>query len=202
MNCRTCQAQGRVRKYKILYVLFDYQDHSQIIGAIEIPNNKLSNVTGEKVLNKMDSRITTLDELSDKRLAKHALEFLSQYNTSNSIILYQNFEIDETPVFKVSYKKHSNSKTKFLWIYGNEHEVYFDGEWSITANTKKMLFVAIAIIALSVIGIGGAYFFNKQPNPPLPTKESLVSANAFCTLVDLWMEGDQLVVVQPIMDHI
>ncbi|NEU75081.1 radical SAM protein [Hassallia byssoidea VB512170] len=26
--------------------------------------------------------------------------------------------------------------------------------------------------------------------------------SAFCTLVDLWMEGDRLVVVQPIMDHI
>ncbi|MCG6137091.1 MAG: hypothetical protein MET45_21070 [Nostoc sp. LLA-1] len=188
VNCETCQAEGRVKEYEMLHVLFEYQDHSQIIGAIEIPNNKLSNVTGEKVLNKRDYRITTVHELSDKKLAKHALEFLSQFDTSNALILYQNFEIDEIPVFKVSYKKHSNSKTKFLWIYGDEHEVYFDGEWSITPNTKKVGFVAIAVAAFSVIGIGGAYFFNKQPDPSyssLATEESLVLANAFCDNLQL-----------------
>ncbi|MBE9082863.1 hypothetical protein IQ278_12135 [Tolypothrix sp. LEGE 11397] len=185
VTCETCQARGKVKTYRMLHVRFEYRDHSQIIGAMEIPDTKIVKVTGKKILNKRDNRITTVHELSDKKLAKHALEFFSQCNTSNALILYQHFEIDEIPVFKVSYKKHSNSKTKFLWIYGNEHEIYSDGEWNISPNTKKVGFVATGVAAFSVIGIVGAYFFNRPPDSPQATEESLVSANAFCDNLQL-----------------
>jgi hypothetical protein len=178
VNCETCQAQGRVKTYEMLHVLFEYQERSQTIGAMEIPNNKLSKVTGNQVLNKREDRITTLAEISDKKLAKHALEFLSQFETSkNSIILYQHFEIDEIPVFKVSYKKHSNSKEKSLWMYGNEYEVYFEGTWNITPEIKKGVLVSLAVLSTTV-GIGGAYFFNRHTDFSPVTESSTTTINA------------------------
>jgi hypothetical protein len=179
-NCETCQAQGRVKTYEMLHVLFEYQELSQTIGAMEIPNNKLSKVTGTQILNKRGDRITTLAELSDKKLANHALEFLSQFDTSNSIICYQHFEIDEIPVFKVSYKKQSNSKEKSLWMYGNEYEVYFEGMIDITPEVKKRVLVALTYIALVsfIAGSVGAYFFKRHTDFSPVAESSTTTINA------------------------
>jgi hypothetical protein len=164
LKCETCDEQGKVREYKLLNVVFEYQKNSETIGALEIPDEKLQQVAGVKIFQKEEDTITALDGINDPRLTNHALEFLSQFTPSSSIMLYQELTITKIPVFKVVYKKHFAGKQKVLWIYGNEHQVYFEGQnknplprpLKIGAGFGK---IAIPLFLVGALGIGGSGFY-------------------------------------------
>jgi WD40 repeat protein len=137
LRCETCDEQGKVREYKLLNVVFEYQSNSETIGALEIPDEKLQQVAGVEIFQTEEDTITSLHGINDPRLTNHALEFLAQFNPSSSIMLYQELTITRIPVFKVAYKKHFAGKQKVLWIYGNEHQVYFEGQSSFSRKASK-----------------------------------------------------------------
>lgn len=164
LRCETCDEQGKVREYKLLNVVFEYQSNSETIGALEIPDEKLQQVAGVEIFQREEDTITSLNGINDPQLINHALEFLAQFTPSSSIMLYQELTITKIPVFKVAYKKHFAGKQKVLWIYGNEHEVYFEGQkknplprlLNIGAGFGKS---ALPLFLVGTLGIGGSGFY-------------------------------------------
>lgn len=155
LECVMCQAQGRLKKYKLLIVTFEAQTNSQSIGAVEIDEDELLKVTGSDVLNKFDDQIIELDELNDDRkLQNHALEFLETFSNPQSRILFQALNITKIPVFKVTYKKRFGGKEKHLWIYGNEREIYFEGQGKVLGRAREGQKVNIIQAILIMIGFG------------------------------------------------
>jgi hypothetical protein len=184
VDCDACERQGRVIRYDLLKVHFDFQSKSQIIGAIQVPEEKLSKVSGNGVLEKWDSEITDLSELEDRRLAEHTFEFLTDFNERDLALLYQELVIDKIPVFTVTYKKSLNGKLKTLWIYGTENEVYFEGQW----DAPKLGGFGVVLGGLSAVGLVGllaaTVMQNISDDSYSPSTESLSSAIALCNEVD------------------
>ncbi len=182
LRCETCDEQGKVREYKLLNVVFEYQSNSETIGAIEIPDEKLQQVAGVKIFQTEEDTITSLDGINDPRLTNHALEFLSQFTPSSSIMLYQELTITKIPVFKVAYKKHFAGKQKVLWIYGNEHQVYVDGQWEAPKNLKKVATAALALSAVGATGFGGFVMMNQRGTETTyyPPSDTIVEARSYC----------------------
>lgn len=182
LRCETCDEQGKVREYKLLNVVFEYQSNSETIGALEIPDEKLKQVAGIEIFQKEEDTITSLDGINDPRLTNHAREFLSQFTPSSSIMLYQELTITKIPVFKVAYKKHFAGKQKVLWIYGNQHQVYFDGQWEAPKNLKKVAMVALALSAAGVAGAGGFALLNQRGTETTydPPSDTMAEAASYC----------------------
>lgn len=182
LKCETCDEQGKVREYKLLNVVFEYQSNSETIGALEIPDEKLEQVAGVEIFQKEEDTITALDGIDDPRLINHALELLSQFTPSSSIMLYQELIITKIPVFKVTYKKHFAGKQKVLWIYGNEHEVYLDGQREAPKNLKKVATVALALSAVGATGFGGFVMLNQSGTETIydPSSDTIADASSYC----------------------
>lgn len=148
VSCPPCAGSGQLKYYQVLDVRYHLKEQIHWINPSDITNKKLSNVSGEMLVNerrpiiKGFSGVTT--EVSN---AVNELVTLSQNTDHNDErVLFQNLAIEMIGTEKVTIINADNSAND-LWIFGHEKAVEFVGSQPL----NKLRVLVVSLISLTAI---------------------------------------------------
>ncbi len=150
LDCSACKAAGRLISYKQLTVNFDFDAKEQILTEMNVPKRFIKKVTGNTLLSKRETTITSLPELADRPVADECLTMCEAMRREEGRIIFQEIDVTKIPATMVEYFYGEKRKRATLWIYGNESRIHLKGG-EIFLFKKAIILGLVTIALLSII---------------------------------------------------
>ncbi len=124
VRCTTCAGSGRVKTRNQVEVRFENVKQGRVLDVTPAPDDWLGTLTGPVILERDAPRIERCENLPDDvaTLVREYLDKSHAIKESESRILRQHLEVQQIPLWEVTYKYAGEEKA--LWLCGQEQEIY------------------------------------------------------------------------------